>query len=187
MGKNEKEIIMYSRNLENVTAMYPDIEKNILETFKNYDSLIIEGEAVGLNPKTGDILPFQETVQRKRKYDIAQKALDIPLRLIVFEVLYLDGKDFIEEKFEKRREILERIVGARSLYHARRDKHLPRGKAGGGLPLQRIVLSEVAWCTTPAEIEKKFAAATAATWKASWRKRLTAFIRRAPVDGTGLN
>jgi DNA ligase-1 len=119
--------------------MYPDIEKNILEVFKDVDSLIIEGEAVGLNPKTGAILPFQETVQRKRKYDIAEKAKDIPLRLIVFEILYLDGKDFINHKFEERRKILEKI------FERKENKHL--------------ALSGVVWCGKPDEIEKKFKAA----------------------------
>ncbi len=137
---NHKQVIMYSRNLENVTHMYPDIEKNILEVFKNIDSLIIEGEAVGLNPKTGDILPFQETVQRKRKYDISEKAKDIPLRLIVFEILYQEGKDFINHKFEERRKILEKM------FVEKENKHL--------------ALSEVVWCVKPDEIEKKFKEAT---------------------------
>lgn len=100
---------MYSRNLDDVSHMYPDIVEGINNQIKD-KSLIIEGEAIGFNPKTGEYLSFQDTVQRKRKYDIEQMKITIPLRLFVFDLLYMDGKSYINQEFEKRRKKLEEIL-----------------------------------------------------------------------------
>ena len=74
------------------------------------DEIIFEGEAIGFNPKTGEFLPFQETVKRKRKYDIKEKALEVPLKFFAFELLYLDGKNFIKLPFIERRKALEQSI-----------------------------------------------------------------------------
>jgi len=89
--------------------MYPDIVEGVKREVKA-DELIIEGEAIGYNPKTGEFLPFQETVQRKRKYDIGAKAIEVPLKLFAFELLYLNGKNFIKEPFFERRNALEKVT-----------------------------------------------------------------------------
>ncbi len=99
---------LFSRNLEDVTKMYPDIVKGVIAQLK-VKSAIFEGEAIAFDPETHQFLPFQETVQRKRKYDIAQKAKDVPLKLIAFELLYVDGESLINEPYELRRKKLENI------------------------------------------------------------------------------
>lgn len=137
--EGEKEVVIYSRNLENVTNMYPDIVEGVLKTFPNVNSLIIEGEAVGFDPKTGKILPFQETVQRKRKYEIEKMSASVPLKLITFEILYLNGKELINENFIKRREILESIIEKSPCFNK-----------------TNIVLSDISWCQTEVAIEKIF-------------------------------
>lgn len=107
--KNGEKILMFSRNMEDVTFMYPDIADGIKKQIKT-DSAIIEGEAIAYNPQTGEYLPFQETVQRKRKYEISKKATEIPLRLFAFEALFVDGKSLLDEPYITRRKILEKIV-----------------------------------------------------------------------------
>lgn len=105
----KKEIRLYSRGLELVTAMYPDIVAAAKKELK-VSEVILDGEAIGFNPKTGKYLPFQETVQRKRKYDIEAFSKSVPLKLVVFDCLYLDGKSLIDEPYEKRRNILEGVL-----------------------------------------------------------------------------
>ncbi|MEK7597897.1 MAG: ATP-dependent DNA ligase [Patescibacteria group bacterium] len=100
---------LFSRNLEDVTYMYPDIVEGVKHEVKA-DELIIEGEAIGYNPKTGEFLPFQETVQRKRKYNIGTKSIEVPLKLFAFELLYLNGKNFIKKPFIERRKALEQVT-----------------------------------------------------------------------------
>lgn len=108
--KGEAMVRLYSRGLENVTAMYPDMVAAAKSEIKNIDEVILDGEAIGFNPKTGKYLPFQETVQRKRKYDIEAFSKDVPLRLVTFDCLYLNGESLINDPYEKRREIVEKIT-----------------------------------------------------------------------------
>jgi len=107
--KKTGEVRLYSRNLEDVSLMYPDIQEAARREIVA-DEVIMEGEAIGFDPATGAFLPFQETVQRKRKYDIEAKAKEIPLKLFTFELLYADGVNFIRQPFEKRRERLSACV-----------------------------------------------------------------------------
>ena len=105
----QKEFVrLFSRNLEDVTAMYPDVVKGVIDQI-DCDEAIFEGEAIAYNPKTNQFLPFQETTQRRRKYDISQKAEEIPLRLVTFEILYLNGESLLEQPYESRRKKLEEI------------------------------------------------------------------------------
>lgn len=108
-GTDLPKVKLFSRSLEDVTYMYPDIVEGVKKEI-NANELIIEGEAIGYNPKTGEFLPFQETVQRKRKYDIKEKAIEVPLKLFAFELLYLNGKNFIKLPFIERRRALEKVT-----------------------------------------------------------------------------
>ncbi|MCJ7739852.1 ATP-dependent DNA ligase [Candidatus Microgenomates bacterium] len=108
--EDERFIRLFSRNLEDVTKMYPDIVEGAKKQIKAKEA-ILEGEAIAYNPKTGVYLPFQETVQRKRKYNISEKAKEVPLRLFAFDILYLDGQNLLPLSYVKRREILENTIG----------------------------------------------------------------------------
>lgn len=103
------EVRLYSRGLENVTDMYPDLVE-AAEREVDCDDVILDGEAIGFDPKTGKYLPFQETVQRKRKYDIDLFSKNFPLKLIVFDALVYNGKSYINEPYLKRREIVEKLL-----------------------------------------------------------------------------
>lgn len=107
--KKTGEVRLYSRNLEDVSYMYPDIIMGVQQEIEA-DEIIFEGEAIGYNPQTKIFLPFQETVQRKRKYDIEEKAKEIPLKLFVFELLFYNGTSYINDAFTKRREVLEKVI-----------------------------------------------------------------------------
>lgn len=103
------EVRLFSRSLEDVTYMYPDIVEGVKKQVEA-KKIIFEGEAIGYNLKTGDFLPFQETVQRKRKYNIEKMAEKIPLRLFAFDLLYKDGINYINKPFIERRKALEKSI-----------------------------------------------------------------------------
>ncbi len=103
--KNQHVVKLFSRNLEEVSAMYPDVVEGVKKEVVAREA-IFEGEAIGYDPSSGSFLPFQETVQRKRKYDIAEKAKEIPLKLFVFDMLYLNGKTLLCRPFIERRKAL---------------------------------------------------------------------------------
>jgi DNA ligase-1 len=106
-----KMIKMFTRNLEDVTSMFPDIAEALPKEIKA-KSVILDGEAIGYDPKTGKFLPFQETIKRKRKYGIGKKTKEIPLKIFCFDILYKDGKDLLKIPFSQRREILTKVLSS---------------------------------------------------------------------------
>lgn len=110
-GQNPKskiEVVIYSRNLENTTAMFPDIVSAVRKI--KVDSAIFDGEAIAYDAKSGRFLSFQETSQRKRKYRIEEAVKNIPLKLFIFDILYKNGKNLLPLPFNLRRKILEKTV-----------------------------------------------------------------------------
>lgn len=99
----------FTRNLEETTHQFPDIIEAAQKQI-NATSVILDGEAIGFNKETGEFLPFQETIQRKRKHNVMNIAKEIPLKLMVFDILYLDGKSLVNEPLIKRRELLEKVI-----------------------------------------------------------------------------
>ncbi len=103
----KEEVVLFTRGMENMTEQFPEIVEGLKNQTK-YDC-ILEGEVIGVG-KDGKFLPFQETMQRKRKYDITEMAGKIPLKYFLFDVLYVKGKAVMGEMNEKRREMLEELL-----------------------------------------------------------------------------
>jgi DNA ligase-1 len=100
---------IFTRNLERATDAYPDVAREVRERF-DARSAILDGEALARNEQTGEYHPFQVTVQRKRKAEIERMAEEFPLVLVVFDLLYVDGKDLTSWTYEQRRaEIARRL------------------------------------------------------------------------------
>jgi DNA ligase-1 len=106
-SKKTDEVKIYSRNLEEVSFMYPDIVNGVKKEIVEKD-IIFEGEAIGFDPLSSCFSPFQATVQRKRKYEIIAKSQEIPLKLFVFELLYKNGVSYINQHFLVRRKELKK-------------------------------------------------------------------------------
>ena len=107
--KDGGNVEIFSRNLERTTNMFPEI----LEAAKKYiipKRVILEGEALAYNEATGELFPFQVTIQRKRKHGIEDIAKEFPLKFFAFELLFMDGEDFTEKPYSDRRKKLESII-----------------------------------------------------------------------------
>jgi len=98
----------YSRNLENTTAMFPELAR--IGSELDADEVILDSEAVGMDIKTGKLIPFQETMTRKRKHDIGVAQSNVPLRFFVFDILYKNGQDLLSTPLSKRRLLLEKTL-----------------------------------------------------------------------------
>ena len=106
--KKGDKVQIFSRRLENITYMYPDAVEMTLKQV-NADEAIIEGEAVAYDPDTGDDLPFQTLMQRRRKYKIEEMMKKIPVRVYLFDCLY-DGEDLTLTPYPIRINRLEAIT-----------------------------------------------------------------------------
>ncbi len=101
---SKNEVHFFSRNLQDMSEMFPDLKDAVLKL--DVKTLVLEGEAISYDVETGTFLPFQETVKRKRKYEIEKFAQDFPLKLYVFDILYLNGKSLLDCGHEKRRKFV---------------------------------------------------------------------------------
>lgn len=96
-------IELFSRRMENITAQFPDIVKEIRENVK-VENAILDGEAVPFNLETNEMLPFQEISRRRgRKYDLSETIERIPVVLFLFDAMMLNGKSLMDMPYAQRR------------------------------------------------------------------------------------
>ncbi len=94
-------IEFFSRNLIDMSHMFPDLVEAL--SHLPVKTMICEGEAISFDQNTGTFLPFQETVKRKRKHGIEEAITEYPLRVFLFDLLYLDGQEYLSKSHEERR------------------------------------------------------------------------------------
>ncbi len=99
---------LFTRNLEDVTEMFPEIVDSAKKIKKG--SFILDSEIVGWDYKKNKFMSYQETMQRRRKYSVASKSSDIPVKAFVFDVLYLDRKSLISSDTDDRCKLLEGVI-----------------------------------------------------------------------------
>jgi DNA ligase-1 len=104
-----EKVVLFSRSLENISEYYPDIIEKIPKALVA-DQVILEAEAVAINENTGEFLPFQELMHRRRKYKIEKAVTQYPITVNFFDVLYYNGKSCLELGYNERRKLLEKIV-----------------------------------------------------------------------------
>ncbi len=107
--KQKDRIMIFSRSLENITSYYPDIVEKISERIVA-ENVILEAEVVAMNSNSGDFLPFQELMHRRRKYEIEDAVTKYPITVNFFDVLFSDEKNCMDMKYLERRKLLEKII-----------------------------------------------------------------------------
>ncbi len=107
--KQKDTIEIFSRSLEKITSYYPDIVEKISKLIIS-DDVILEAEVVAMNSNSGDFLPFQELMHRRRKYEIDDAVAKYPITVNFFDVLFSDGKNCMDIKYDERRKLLEKII-----------------------------------------------------------------------------
>jgi DNA ligase-1 len=106
--KSEFWVRTFTRNLDESSAMFPELQ-SIADQIKA-DEVILDSEAVGYDPKTGQNVPFQMTITRKRKHGVEEAQNSVPLRFNVFDIMYKDGQSLIHLPLSQRRKILEATI-----------------------------------------------------------------------------
>ncbi len=109
LHQSPREVVLFSRNQERTTEMFPEIVEAARRRFAGRE-IILEGEALAFDEATGEILPFQTTIQRKRKHGVEEMARNFPLKFFVFDLLYLDGEDWTGRPYAARREKIVELL-----------------------------------------------------------------------------
>jgi DNA ligase-1 len=102
-------VILFSRRLEVVTEQYPDAAELARRNVKG-NAAILEAEVVAINEETGEYLPFQELMHRRRKHGVAQAIEDYPVALNFFDLLFSGSTDYTGKPYRQRRKKLEELV-----------------------------------------------------------------------------
>src|SRR5438093_4760069 len=103
-------IELFSRHLENITGQFPEIVDG-LRTAVQADGAIVEGEAVPVDPNTGEFLPFQEVSRRRgRKTEVERMAKEFPVTLFAFDCLLRGDEDLTSRPYTERRKALQAVL-----------------------------------------------------------------------------
>ena len=106
---------IYSRRLNEVTESIPDVVKQVKDGVKGVKEIVLDGEVIAVD-RDGKPLPFQELLRRFRRVrGVSEKIEEIPLKLQVFDILYLDGVELLDKPYEERWKILSEKVDAKLL------------------------------------------------------------------------
>lgn len=98
----------FTRNLDESSEMFPELQR-IADQIRA-EEVILDSEAVGYDPTTKKLVPFQMTITRKRKHGVAEAQNSVPLQFFVFDIMYLDGKSLINLPLIERRKILSQVI-----------------------------------------------------------------------------
>ncbi|MEM2794579.1 MAG: RNA ligase family protein, partial [Thermofilaceae archaeon] len=106
--KRGKEVRLFTRRLSNVTHSLPDVVNQVTEHV-HAEEAVLDSEAISF--QDGKPLRFQDLVRRvRRKNDVWSMIKEMPFAIKVFDLIYLDGRVFVNEAYEARWErLLEKV------------------------------------------------------------------------------
>ncbi len=121
--KSGDEVRVYSRRLNEVTPAVPELVE--LTQALTARELIVEGEAIALRAD-GTPHPFQTTMRRfGRRLDVARVRETLPLTLVLFDLLYLEGRALLDEPLRQRSALLAETAPAGLLVRRRVTASVP--------------------------------------------------------------
>ena len=105
-------VAIYSRNREDITQSFPEIEEAFLRVKEGLSGpLILDGELLGWDVVAGKALPFAVLGQRiGRKRVDNEMRRQIPVVFMAFDLLFQDGELLLALPLRERRAKLETVV-----------------------------------------------------------------------------
>lgn len=108
MHRSGDGVRIFTRRLSDVTTSLPEMEEIAL-TLPAKDFLV-EGEVVAVDEE-GKPLPFQDLMRRLRRvHEVEEMKERMPLKLYLFDILYLNGRMLIDNPYESRWERLSELA-----------------------------------------------------------------------------
>lgn len=101
---------IFSRRLTDVTESLPEIVEMVKENTRGRE-MILEGEVIAVD-KAGSPIPFQHLMRRLRRVHFVRDMVErIPVKLFLFDILYVDAKSLISVPYTQRRMLLAEHAG----------------------------------------------------------------------------
>src|SRR5215471_7014201 len=96
-----EQVRLFSRSLESMTSMFPELVDGVLKQVPS-QTAILDAEALAFNPLSDEFLPFQETTRRRRKHGIGELQTELPIKAMVFDIMYRDGQALLDRPLTER-------------------------------------------------------------------------------------
>ncbi len=97
---------LQSRNLNDVTAQYPEVRR-LSRTLGAHDA-VLDGELVAFDAEGRPSFErLQQRIHQTSESVVRRRMKSHPVVYMVFDLLYLDGRDLTGEPYTRRRELLE--------------------------------------------------------------------------------
>lgn len=97
-------LVLFSRTLEDVTAAFPELLGPLARLAPSY---VVDGEVLAWREDRP--LGFTRLQQRLRRRDPGALRREVPVVLVAFDLLYLDGEVVLDQPLERRRRLLEAL------------------------------------------------------------------------------
>jgi DNA ligase-1 len=108
--KSGDEVRIFSRRLTDVTESLPEVVGLVKINIKGKEA-ILEGEVIAID-NSGSPIPFQHLMRRfRRVHSVQDMAVKIPVRLFLFDILFLNGMSLIAAPYTQRRLLLAEHAG----------------------------------------------------------------------------
>jgi DNA ligase 1 len=107
-------VAIYSRNREDVTASFPELEEAFAKVHPEQDgALIFDGEILGWDLAAGRALPFAVLGTRIGRKKVSNEMRgQVPVVFMAFDLMYARGELLLELPLRERRNRLEAVVEA---------------------------------------------------------------------------
>jgi DNA ligase-1 len=108
--KSGDEVRIFSRRLTDVTESLPEVVGLVRLSIKGKEA-ILEGEVIAVD-SSGSPIPFQHLMRRfRRVHSVQDMVVKVPVRLFLFDILFLDGMSLIAAPYTQRRLLLAEHAG----------------------------------------------------------------------------
>jgi DNA ligase 1 len=104
-------VAIYSRNKEDVTESFPELEEAFAKVKEPLGGLIFDGEILGWDLKEARALPFAVLGQRIGRKRVSNEWRErVPVVFMAFDLMFAGGELLLESPLRERRNRLEAVV-----------------------------------------------------------------------------
>jgi DNA ligase-1 len=164
-------VAIYSRNREDVTASFPELEEAFARVRPEVDgALIFDGEILGWDLEAGRALPFAVLGTRiGRKRVSNEMRAQVPVVFMVFDLMFAGGELLLELPLRERRNrlegvvegLVERLVSPVMVDERARDAQAVLFAGAEGEAVERLMISPSRLVESAEDIERAYGEARA--------------------------
>jgi len=164
-------VAIYSRNREDVTESFPELEEAFAHVIPERDgALIFDGEILGWDLEQARALPFAVLGQRIGRKRVSNEwRRQVPVVFMAFDLMYAGGELLLELPLRERRnrleavmeKVVERVVSPVMVDERARDSQTVLFAAAESAGVERLMISPSRLVESAADIDRAYAEARA--------------------------